>query len=130
MNKTIDSGKIYALLQNCNDIVKVNTAIYNHNDFLDENFVKITGREEFCYNGSFAFMLYNFEQENEYPHDLVIMGIEGKITIEDCICLKNFIEKTIAKYYNNGYSYFYEGVEMIDETIVINGELKNFSMRN
>ena len=43
----------------------------------------------------------------------------GESKLYDFDELDAMLEKTIAKYYNNGYSYFYEGVEMIDETIVI-----------
>jgi hypothetical protein len=107
-NLQSDLSNIYKMLYMCNDIVGthgpiyVNIGVYNHiNGFFSEDHELYKVVKDGIKNNKDMYVISSGNDENH------------EITIEDVMVLFNKIarSKNIAKLFNSGRSYFFEGIK-------------------
>lgn len=125
---TINETELYEYLKEFDGPYVIDTRLRAHNIFLDDVTddddandrtveLKTEGGGIMRVNMHKSVKSEHNSGYSSYPDDLVLVGEHGrKISFEDCMAVKKHIEITLQGCYNNGSSYYYQGVE--DDRIV------------
>lgn len=127
--RSIDAAELYMLIKNLEAPVKIDTQLRAHNIFIENRKIKPDPKFDDVnqkWNDSTLRFVMHYESfrgnedGTEYPDDIITIGAAGKkIEIEDCIEVKEYIECMLSDYYDNGRTYFYEGVDFEGDCVSV-----------